>query len=102
MRPVVDLLEVVPLQRVEAADVTARSLESLQVVALHPARADGIDDEIHAHAATRGLLESNGELVCHCARVINVSLETDAALRVPNRIEHRGEELIPVGEHVVV
>ena len=63
-----------------------------------PAAADRVDDELDADAAPRRLFERLRELLGHVAGFEDVGLEADPALRAANGSQHRGEDLVAVGE----
>ena len=102
MRPVVQLLEGVPMRRVEVDDVAASLTEALDVILVHLARADGVDDDPDVDAARRGALERVGEPVGDLAFLVDVGLEAHAMARAVDGLEHRREHLIAVDEHVVL
>ncbi len=101
MRAVVQLLERVPRGGIEVHDVTSRLLQSLEMVLVHAARAECIENDVHGYATARRSLERVGELVADASLVVDVGFKADAFSSVVNRLEHGGEHLIAVDEDVV-
>src|SRR6185503_2162768 len=77
---IVHFFEVVPLERIEAPDVATSGLEALQILRLHAAGPNRVDNQVHMHTPPSHFLESGSELICDFTGVVDVGLETDAPL----------------------
>jgi hypothetical protein len=97
MRAVVHLLDRVPPQRVEPGDPATGLFQLLQMLPVDPAAADRVDDQVHAHASSRGPCEGASERLSHLARLVDIGLEADTTLRTVNGGQHRREDLLAVG-----
>ena len=101
VRPIREVVERIPARLAEAADARAGAAQLLDVILRHARRPEGIDNEIHLHAAACGRHERRGELLRDRAFFVDVGLERDAALCLTDGVEHRREELVAVGEQRV-
>ena len=99
---VVDLLEGVPVHRVERADLRAGALQPLDVSALHRTCPDGVDDQADLHSPGRGVGERGGEVFRDLPGVVDIGLEVDPPPCLTDGIQHRGEDLDPVDENLVL
>ena len=102
VRPVVDLLDRVPLHGVERADLDTGALQPLDVLPLHRAGPDGVDDQADLDAAGRRSGQRGRELFRDRAAIVDVRLEVDAPPCLPDGVQQRGEDLDPVGEDPVL
>ena len=102
VRAVVDFFDRIPGRRIEFGDVATRLAQPVEVLLLHRAGADRIDDEVDQHTAPRRALERVGELVRDFTGIVDVGLEADSTTGGVDGLEHRGENLVAVGQDVEV
>ena len=93
MRAVVHAREVVPLERVVALDLDARGLQLVEQRLVHLLAADPVDEDLDLDARARALGERVDELAPDLAGPVDVGLEVDRPLRLPDGVEHRREDL---------
>ena len=79
-----------------SATILARLLHQLDVVLVHPAAADPVDQSVDLHVGARSVGEGFGEVVPDLVRPVDVGREGEARLCASDRAQHRGKDLFPV------
>ena len=96
MGAVVHAIEVVPAQGMELAHLHPGVAHLLELLLLHLVAADPVQQDVDLDAGAGPLGQGLGEVVADLARPVDVGLEIDGVLRAADRLEHRGEDLVPV------
>ncbi len=96
MRPVVELVEVVPARLVEALDVHSGGFHFIEQRLVHFSAAQPIEQDLDLDAGARSLGQRVGEFLADRTRPVDVGLEIDRLARMPDRIEHRRKDLVAV------
>ncbi len=102
VRAVLEPLHRVRLGRAEEAHLHARVAHLAHELAVHPRRADGVEDHVALDPVARLLTERVRHLGGDVAAPVGVGEEVHRLLGPANRLEVRGEDLVAVDEDVRV
>ena len=100
VRAVVQPPQVPPLGLVIAHDLHARTLHRVDAVGVHLRAADPVEQHMHLHARPGALGQRVGKLPADRFGPVDVGLEGDRSLRLPDRLQHGRKDLVAVEQHL--